>query len=214
MRILIADDHALFRDGMRRLLDEAYEHPMIVEAGSVAALLEAVDAEPFDLILLDLAMPGMSGPQDVTLLVRRAPNAFVVVVSASESQTDVVEAIRAGAVGFIPKASTPAVTLNILNLVLAGGIYMPAEFIKAFEPAASAVSKPPDQFTSRQREVLTLLVLGKANKEIARELDLSLSTVKLHVAAVLHALGAGNRTEAATAAIRQGIVVPANAKAS
>ncbi len=207
MRILVADDHALFRAGIRRLLEEAFEEAEVVEAGSVDAVLTTCEGIGLDLVLLDLAMPGAADTSIVAEVVQRVPNAFVVVVSGSERRADMLEAMRCGAVGYIPKASTPAVMLGILRLVLSGGIYIPADILKVDEPAT--VIQPPagaEHLSERQKEVLALIVAGKSNKEIARTLQLSLSTVKLHVASVLHSLGVGNRTEAASAAIRQGLV--------
>ncbi len=207
MRILIADDHALFRAGIRRLLDEAFEDAEIIEAGEVRAVLDACEGTGLDLILLDLAMPGADAASIVAEVVERAPNAFVVVVSGSERRSDVIDAMRSGAVGYIPKASTPAVMLGIVKLILSGGVYAPPDLLKVDDrsPAASA-STGAEHLSERQREVLALIAAGKSNKEIARSLKLSLSTVKLHVAGVLHALGVENRTEAASAAIRQGLV--------
>jgi len=211
VKILIADDHALFREGLRYVLaglgDDVVE---IFEAKDGAEALALVAAHPdLDLILLDLAMPGMDGIAGLRALRARNPSMPVVILSGSEEPADIRLALDRGAMGFIPKSSTSAVMLSALRLVLAGGVYLPAAFLERSRASASKgpiVSATPTLenlgLTARQYDVLRLLGQGKSNKEIARALDLAEGTVKLHVSAVLRALDAVNRTQAVVAAAR------------
>lgn len=211
MHILIADDHVLFRAGLKRVVADLVTDPVFLEAGTLAEVQDVLAGRPeVELVLLDLAMPGMEGPWDVERIADIAPNVLTVVVSGSENRVDVSQAIGAGAVGFIPKSSNPAVMLGALRLVLEGGVYVPPNLIEhSPRPAARTGGgrrRDEHALTPRQQEVLALLAQGKSNKEVARALELSISAVKLHVAAVLQELGASNRAEAATIAVRRGLI--------
>lgn len=208
MKILIADDHALFRAGLRGILRDLIEEPTCLEAGTCGEVLTVLAADPgVELLLLDLGMPGMDEAGGVAAVADAAPNLLIVVVSASESRADVLQAINSGAVGYIPKSSSPAVMVGALQLVLAGGIYLPPMLIDRGSREAAAPAGEAG-LTQRQREVLDLLVQGRSNKEIARRLNLSISAVKLHVSGVFEALGVGNRTEATLVATRRGLITP------
>lgn len=229
MRILIADDHELFRDGLRLVLSDLGPEVSVAEAGTydeTLALLRPVaeDTEPpVGVVLLDLVMPGMRWTDGLAALKETAPDVPVVILSASQDRRLVLETVRLGAAGFIPKTSSSKVMLSALRLVLSGGIYLPPSLITAEDAAtaedpaallAAAHSAPPPAadppadippLTPRQREVLALLGQGKSNKEIARLLDLSEGTVKLHVTAILKSLNVSNRTGAVVAASRLGL---------
>jgi len=211
VRILLADDHALFRAGLRRILTDLVDAPIVHEASSMAEVFRLLSDDPeTELLLLDLSMPGMVGAKMIADLVEQSPNLLVTVISGSESRSDVTEAISSGAVGYIPKTSSPSVMINALRLILSGGVYLPPILLeqrpKAPE-AAITVNRAVNDFdlTPRQRSILGLLVQGKSNKEIARELQLSLSSVKFHIAAVFEALGVSNRTEATHIAMLHGL---------
>jgi len=229
VRILIADDHELFRDGLRLVLSDLGPEVSVAEAGTydeTLALLRPVaeDTEPpVGVVLLDLVMPGMRWTDGLAALKETAPDVPVVILSASQDRRLVLETVRLGAAGFIPKTSSSKVMLSALRLVLSGGIYLPPSLITAEDAAtaedpaallAAAHSAPPPAadppadippLTPRQREVLALLGQGKSNKEIARLLDLSEGTVKLHVTAILKSLNVSNRTGAVVAASRLGL---------
>jgi DNA-binding NarL/FixJ family response regulator len=207
-RILIADDHALFRRGLRLMLTIIYPGAEIAEAASVDEAVRAVDAGAgFDLVLCDLAMPGMNGVEGLGALRARLPATPVVMLSAYEDQHDIVSALEAGARGYILKSASEDTLRTALALVLAGETYLPANVF--FDRArrwtgdrrGDTPSVPPDSplaaLTSRQRGVLAHLIDGKSNKEIARDLGLLESTVKAHVKAILEKLGVDNRTKAA-----------------
>lgn len=210
MKILIGDDHVLFREGLRRLLEQLRENATFAEASNFDELLDmaASKDEAYDLVLTDLRMPGWPGFSGIGMLRERQPNAKVVVVSASEAQADVREALENGAAGYIPKSSSVKIMLSALDLIFSGGVYVPATVLReGIEPdhrGAGGVIPPTDPqleqlLTQRQREVLDRLREGKSNKQIAHELGLSEGTVKIHMTAIFKSLGVRNRTQAAMA---------------
>ena len=210
MRILIIDDHALFRQGLRFLLRDLDADLEIVEAADCAQAT-ALAGEAFNVVLLDLHMPGVAG-LDALEAVRQAFEASrIVVLSGEEDPRQVRRAIDAGAAGFIPKSSTPEVLLSALRLVLADGVYLPAVALKGIggaqqgDDAAISNDRLGDALSERQVDVLRKAVQGKANKVIARELGISEGTVKAHLSAAFRALGVHNRTEAVYAAARSGL---------
>lgn len=204
MRILIGDDHLLFREGLRRLLEQLGADNSFADASTFDEVLAMVEAgEAFELILIDLQMPGWPGFSGIEQLCAAVPDTPVVVVSASESQSDVRASLDAGASGYIPKSSSVKIMLSALHLVLAGGIYLPPSVIGADTAAAAANGSAPQRIaataqllTQRQWEVLGCLREGKSNKQIAYELGLSEGTVKIHVTAIFKTLGVKNRTQA------------------
>jgi DNA-binding NarL/FixJ family response regulator len=209
VRILIIDDHALFRQGLRFLLRDLDADLEIVEAADCAQAC-ALTGESFNVVLLDLHMPGVAG-LDALDAVRQAFEATrIVVLSGEEDPRQVRRAIDAGAAGFIPKSSTPEVLLSALRLVLADGVYLPAVALKGIGgpdggSAAMDADRLGDALSDRQVDVLRKAVQGKANKVIARELGISEGTVKAHLSAAFRALGVHNRTEAVYAAARSGL---------
>ena len=214
MRILVADDHALFREGLRYILKDLSEDVEIVEAETFDEAVKAAEtAREIDVILLDLSMPGMSGLSTVREMKNRFPDMRLVVLSASEERADVRQALRFGAKGYIPKSSSRDVMVSALRLVLSGGTYLPPFLLETEAEADSASSHGGhdlnggnhDGLTPRQLEVLRCLAEGKSNKEIARELGLAEGTVKIHIAGILKALKVSNRTQAVIAAGRLGI---------
>jgi DNA-binding NarL/FixJ family response regulator len=202
MRILIGDDHMLFREGLRRLLEQLSADAVFTDASTFDEVRDRVDAgETFDLILIDLQMPGWPGFSGIEQLCQAAGDTPVVVISASESQSDVRAALDHGASGYIPKSSSVKIMLSALHLVLAGGIYLPPSVISADTAAAAQVEIEAPRngahlLTQRQWEVLNCLREGKSNKQIAYELGLSEGTVKIHVTAIFKTLGVKNRTQA------------------
>jgi DNA-binding NarL/FixJ family response regulator len=205
VRILIVDDHALFREGLRRMLRDLDQQLEIREAGNCVDAL-SMAGEPFDLVLLDMHMPGTSGLEALETLRGAFESSRIVVLSGEEDPRVVRRVIDAQAAGYIPKSSTPQVMFGALRLVLADGIYLPAIALRhtAEEPPAGARGAAA-ALSGRQIDVLRKAVEGKANKVIARELGISEGTVKAHLAAAFRALGVKNRTEAVYAAARSGL---------
>lgn len=205
MKILLADAQALYRVGLRQLLDEFSPDAEIEEVESFAELRERIEASPrFDLIVADLGF--FDATRDgIRALVNSVAPAPLVVVASRESREDVARAIELGAQAFILKSSPPGIVLNVLRLVLAGGIYVPPSSVLENRPRAEAGAPlpfPARQYglTGRQLEVLGLMAQGKTNRDIARALGLAEGTVKIHVTAILKALGVRNRTQAVIAA--------------
>ena len=195
MKVLIVDDHPVVREGLAALLRSAEPGLEVLQAsGGPSGLKLAANHPDLDLVFLDLKMPGVEGVAVITDFGRHCPQTPLVVISSSESPSDVREACAAGALGYIPKSATPQTVLSAMKLVLSGEVYVPPFMLEA-QPAAS-----PTRLTGRQREVLELLCEGASNKEIARRLDLSEKTIKVHVSAILRELGVVNRTQAVQAA--------------
>jgi len=204
MRIIVADDHPLFRDALVRLVQQLAPAAQVCEAATAAEVAAALAREPeADLLLLDLRMPGANGAASVAQWRGLHPGVPIVVVSGSESPHDARQVLAAGAHGWLRK-STPHASLAALlaGLLDGSGLDHPALTASA-HPPPDAVA--PAGLTPRQAEVLALLGTGASNKRIARSLGLTEGTVKLHVAAVLQALAASNRTEAAARARERGL---------
>jgi len=209
-KILLADDHAVFRSGLKLVLADLDPEAVILEAEDyTVALAIAAEEDGFDLALIDLAMPGMDDFAGLTALCKRLDHVPVVVVSASDDQTNVRRALQCGASGYIPKTLNASIIINALRLVVSGGFYLPPSLLGC-EPGADSVPANAEdpvlvQLTPRQTDVLGLLSRGLSNKEVARELDLAEGTVKLHVTALLKVLGVTNRTHAVVKAASLGL---------
>ena len=206
MKILVCDDHALFREGVLHALQELERGVVMIEAtdGAEAVALAQAHAD-LDLVLLDLNMPGTDGWSGLARLRDACPTLPVMILSASEDADDARRAIAAGAAGYVPKSTRGPVLRAALSLVLAGGVYLPPHLLDA-NPGASPVRKPKpgaggrhraSRLTERQIEVLRLMSRGLTNTEIGSVLGLSLGTVKAHIGAIFTELDVSNRTEAA-----------------
>ncbi len=202
MKLLVADDHPLVRDALARCLHTLLPQAEVFEAADRQAAEAVLQLRAPALALLDLHMPGMQGAAGVAALRLRFPAVRLLVVSGDDDPATVRAVLAAGAVGFLPKAETAAVMLQALRLVLDGGCYVPARALDGYSQAAR---EQPTALTPRQHEVLRCLMQGQPNKQIARELGIGEGTVKLHIAAVLRALRARNRTEAALRARELGL---------
>jgi len=213
MKILVVDDHQLIREGLRPVMKQIAEPPEeveVLEAGTYAAGLEIARANPdLELVLLDLHLPDIQGFEALDGFQDGFPAVPVIVVSGADDPALVRQAVDHGALGFIPKSSASAVIVNAIRLVLSGGTYLPREIMATPAPVTNAASGPRAMedlgLTPRQADVLALLLAGKSNKLISRELKLAEGTVKNHVAAVLKALGVETRVQAVIAASRLGI---------
>lgn len=225
MKIMIVDDHALIRDALQSLLKRLKRGAVVLEASNSQQALEAIERNSdINLILLDLNLPDRDGLSLLAELRERYPAVAVVVLSALQDRAHVQKALDLGAVGYIPKSARREVMVGAFQLVFAGGIYIPPEILAHDEMPSSRVipqrenrpivSPSETGLSSRQLEVLALLMQGKNNKIICRTLNLAEPTVKNHVTAILKALKVTNRTEAVIAANELGWNLAANPKTS
>lgn len=215
----------MMADALRQALLTLERAGDVVCVGDLAGALEATSSEKFDLALLDLGLPDCAGHDGLARLRQERPEVPVVVVSATAHREAIVSALDLGAMGFIPKTASRDVLLNAVRLVASGGIFVPVEALTSRQgpaggqepaavrrdevgkasPVAGGVTAASLGLTPRQGEVLALLLKGLPNKLIARRLDISGSTVKVHVSAVLQTLGVATRTQALIAATRLGL---------
>lgn len=212
MRIVVADDHALVRGGIGILIKTLHPDTEVIECNNYDKTLQIIDgSEPVDLLLLDLLMPGMDLINSVKHICGNWPDVPVIVISVREDLQTILEALRAGAMGYIPKTSSPDVTMNAIRLVLSGGIYVPPDALqlgagyRAATDSLSGLSELPEditpaqpayRLTSRQVDVMDLITEGRSNKEIAAELNLTPGTVKMHLSRIYKVLGVASRTKA------------------
>lgn len=205
MRVLLADDHPLFRDGLSGLLNSLQTEAQPAYASDYKELAQQLTQTDWDLILLDLDMPGATAAFGIAEIRAQAPDAKIVVVSANESHATVRDVLAQGVQGYLPKSASNEVMRHALRLVLSGDRYLPPLLL---ETQAGQETHPVagTALTPREREVLTMLAKGKANKEIARALNISGTTVKTHVAAIFRTLNVHNRTQAGLCAAELGLV--------
>jgi Response regulator containing a CheY-like receiver domain and an HTH DNA-binding domain len=210
---LLVDDHALFRAGLVVLLQKMSGDAVVHEVGTAAAALQTAAENPaIDLVLLDYTLPDSNGIQVLRALKAARPELPVILLSAHIDSGLIQQALKEQASGFIPKTSTPDVMLSAVQLVLNGGIYIPLEAMNAPAVANSlsayqtAAAGGRIQLTQRQMDVLQQMKNGLSNKEIARQLHMSPSTVKVHVAAILRELAASSRTQAVFLAKDRGLL--------
>lgn len=216
MKILLVDDHALFREGMRYVLQQLSETAEILEAGNFSDGLKLAQLHPdLDLALLDLHMPGSEGATSIRLFNQRYQNIPVVVVSGEDGRNVMEKVMDAGASGFVCKNSSAAVMLGALNLVLAGGVFIPPQMLQQHAVVVEKEAPPVDGrstrtneygLTGRQMQVLAQLASGASNREIAEQMGIAEGTVKIHVAATYQALRVGSRMEAVRVAKQLGLI--------
>lgn len=202
MKILLVDDHTLFRAGLRMLLAVLGRDVTILEASTAAQALALIEAQPdIQLCLLDLSLKSDDGLSLLSTTKQIAPNMVVVVVSGADDALTIRNCIEAGAMSFIPKSATPEVLTQALQRVLNGDVYLPDE-VGLNEAGSATEDLPRPLLTPRQREVLKYLSQGLPTKLIARRLEISEYTIKEHIALIFQALGVRNRTEAVIRASR------------
>jgi DNA-binding NarL/FixJ family response regulator len=219
MKILVVDDHALIREAVHGVLKKLTRDAVVLEASNYTQTMEAIASHPdISLILLDLNLPDRDGFSLLAELRERNPAVSLVVLSAVQDRATVMKVLDLGAMGYIPKSARNEVMLSALQLVFAGGIYVPPEILvrehlshtTPMPSGGRTIVSPADLgLTGRQLDVLTLMMQGKNNKSICRMLNLAEPTVKNHVTAILKALKVTNRTEAVIAVNELGWKLPA-----
>jgi DNA-binding NarL/FixJ family response regulator len=209
MRVLVADDHSLFRDGIVSLL-EAAGFEVVGQVGDGQAAVEAARQLHPELILMDITMPHMTGLEALREIRAEMPDIAVVILTVSDEDNNLFEAIQAGARGFLHKSLNANEFLEILEGLKRGEAAITrqtaARLMDGFARLSRQHETPADSLTQREIELLQLIVDGLSNKAIAERLSLSENTVKYHLKNILQKLGVQNRTEAATHAIRDGLI--------
>ncbi|MDH5536884.1 MAG: response regulator transcription factor [Betaproteobacteria bacterium] len=207
MKLLIVDDYALARDGLRQAAEALSPDILVLEAQNAAEAFALLEADPdIHLVLLDLMLPGVNGFSALEQMRRQFAGVPVVVISSADQSRDVVRVLNAGAMGFIPKSSKREIIVRALRLVLSGGVYIPIEVLgrrpNSDEGTQARRLRNPEEtgLTERQRQTLRLVGQGKPNKVIARELGIAEATVKAHITEIFRALKVTNRAQAAIAA--------------
>ena len=208
-KILIIDDHPLFRDSLSGILQKEKlngKNPQILLAEDAAKALKIIhENKDLNMVLSDIDMPGMDGLTLLQQIKTFLPNTIIVMISGSENPADVQKAINFGAKGFIQKNSETSVLLAALQLILAGGTYIPPLMLEQ-QTADVRPRQETASLTARQMDILQYLHQGQQNKVIAYELDLSEATVKVHVRHIFSVLGVKNRTQAVQKALEIGIL--------
>jgi DNA-binding NarL/FixJ family response regulator len=207
MKILLLDDHALFRAGLRLLLGTLGGNTLTLEANTIAEALAITTQHPdLQLCLLDLNLRNENGLDALYKIKILAPDVAIVVVSSSEETTVIRHCLDIGAMSFIAKSAPPEVLIEALKHVLAGAVYLPAQLFDEDH----AEELPPILLSPRQRDVLRGLCRGMSTKSIARDLALSDHTVKEHIAALFRLLAVHNRTEAVIKASKLQLLLDAH----
>jgi len=216
IRLLVVDDHTLFRRGLTALLSQDERFTVVGEAGDSGEALRCAGSTSPDLILLDNHLPGVRGVDAIAALKEAAPQAHVLMLTVSEDEDDLAAALQAGAEGYLLKTiDSDALTESIMKVMRGESVVSPemtTKLVTAFRaraPAAAgtgaaggtAPAPEPDSLSGREREILELITRGASNKLIARELDIAETTVKIHVQHILRKLGLTSRVQAAVYAV-------------
>jgi DNA-binding NarL/FixJ family response regulator len=206
--VLVVDDHAVVREGLRSFLELQEGIEVVGEAADGEAAVRAAEAWQPDVVLMDLVMPRLDGVGAMRELRRRLPSARVIVLTSFPDDDRLLPAIQAGAAGYLLKNADPQEVVRAVRAAHAGEALLdPGVAARLLEAIAQRPdSEPAERLTPREREVLALIARGMPNKLIARELQISEKTVKTHVGHVLAKLGVTDRTQAALQAVREGLV--------
>ncbi|MBL8528083.1 MAG: response regulator [Burkholderiales bacterium] len=212
IRVLVVDDHALFRSGIKALLSRQSGFEVVGEARDGLEGVKRAAALRPDVVLLDLHMPGMSGREAVKLLAEEVPQARVVMLTVSEDAEDLLETLQAGAHGYLLKNIDTEFLVQSIRRAAAGDSPVSEEMtgklvqgVKARAGTAEKGVHEPERLTPRERDILARIAQGASNKEIGRDLDLAESTVKIHVRHILRKLNLASRVQAAVYAVEHGI---------
>lgn len=206
MRIVIADDHRVVREGIRYMLSDETDIEIVGEAETGEELLGIIESEPVDVALLDVRMPGMSGFDVLERLVGIAPQVRVLMLSMHDQPAYVRRAMELGAAGYVLKSAGRDELLTALRVVAEGGTYLPSELMEPLIAGVTGRAGPTGKLRPRERQVLQLVADGYENKQIAAELELSEATVKTYLRGVFQRLEVSSRAEAVAVGLRLGVI--------
>jgi len=201
LRVMVADDHPMVREGLRSAINRGPDMQIVAEAANGREAVDKYFAEKPDVALLDLRMPVMNGIETLAAICQKDPGARLVIVTTYEDEEDIYRALRAGAQGYILKNAAVSELIECIRAVAEGGTWIP--------PAVGAklANRIADrELTPREMEVLQTVTMGKSNKEIGVAFNISEATVKVHVTHILEKLKVTGRTEAVNAAVKRGLV--------
>jgi DNA-binding NarL/FixJ family response regulator len=209
IKVLIADDHSLVRQGLRRYLDMAEDIDVVGEASNGEEAIAMVEKEQPDIVLLDIRMPGVDGLEAARMIRERYPNVGAIMLTAYDDRQFVVEAVRAGARGYVLKARDAEHLIQTVRLVAGGNMVIDPQLVVALAEELSQAKerdRKAETLTAREIEVLQLLAFGHTNRDIAEKLFISPDTVKTHLEHIFEKLGASDRTAAVAEALRRRLI--------
>lgn len=201
IRVLVVDDHPIMRIGIAAIIQATPDMTTVAQAGSGEEAIELFEKHRPDITLVDLRLPGISGVEVIRTLMGRYPDARFVVLTTYEGDEDIHQALEAGARSYIIKGMPHNALVSALRRVHAGGRFLPSPVTRALN-----ARMPDSELSAREREVLSLIVRGKSNKEIATALGITESTVKCHVSVILMRLDVSDRTQAVVKALQRGLI--------
>ncbi|HSK08754.1 MAG TPA: response regulator transcription factor [Vicinamibacterales bacterium] len=212
IRVLIADDHHMFREALRAILAGEPDITVVGEAGTADETLQLAQAVPADVLLLDLGLPDGSGADILATLAARCPLLHAIIVSGSTDRQEVVRAIKAGARGVVMKDAPAERLVKSIRHVASGGQWFGhqrlADLLESLRTPDTAPPRPVDSLTAREREIVAAVVQGATNKDISRQFGLRESTVKNHLTHIFDKLGVANRLELALFAVHHHLFDP------
>jgi DNA-binding NarL/FixJ family response regulator len=211
IRIVLADDHAIVREGLKRIVGDAADFTVAGEAADGTEVMRVVRETDFDVLVLDLSMPGRSGMELIKLVKAEKPKLRILVLSMHQEMQYAVRAIKSGASGYLTKESAPAQLEQAIRKIAAGGAYISSEVAEQLALGAmpgAAQALPHESLSDREFQVFRLLVGGEGVSDIAHQLNLSVKTVSTHKANLMHKLGLANTTELVRYALKHGLADP------
>ena len=210
IRIVIADDHAIVREGLKRIVASAQDMEVLAEAADGTEVLQRVREADFDVLVLDLSMPGRSGMELIRLVKAEQPRLRILVLSMHQELQYAVRAIKSGASGYLTKESAPAQLVLALRKIASGGAYISAEVAEqlALGSMPGATAETHEALSAREFEVFRLLAAGTSVTDIAAKLNVSVKTASTHKANLMHKMALQNQSELVRYAIRHGLADP------
>ena len=210
MKVLIADEQSLFRDGLTLRLKEINQNIDILQSSSLTETLKILSAEPnTDILILDIDLVGFSAEETIKNIQNLSSSVKIIAISSSEDALNIKNILSLGVKGYIPKRSDSNILSGALKLILDGGTYIPPAMLKTdstSKPTPPTLPPLKKNLTNRQSQVLDLIAQGKSNKQIAYDMGVSEATVKLHINALLRSLKVNNRTQAVITAQKMGLI--------